>query len=276
MRTPYISEQRPNPPRGWQRTIITKDDAIHWNLVPPEAQLQSYDTTWHHNIAWELLRDSWNIICTIGSKEVIKNVLNLYSGGRYTTEQDSLIDGVMAFRNAFGPQHDWHITYKEHAKLMRSEIGRGHLALGADPAELSVNSKEILLEIIAWQPWNIVEGVLNTVRTDDPGEAYDDFSRVHTLNFSHLVKVKAYGECLNWLCNQYAGIWTSCSGCEPNLHTSLMKTLKDAIDKALSFRSQGVTRFSKEHWELTSKMKYNTPIRINTVPCYRMKKRCIG
>ncbi len=178
MRSPILEGERPNAPGTWQKTNVTQQNAWDLGLAPRTTNMISYDLTWHHNIPWSLLRDSWNIVYTFCSPAVIGDLFDLYAAGNPTRIRlHTLKAKLLYIREAIGPSASNGSSGTYEKWMARVADGaESHLVHLAEENQLSVDEWDALYSIVAWQSWNIVEGPKESVRTDDPGSTgFDDF-----------------------------------------------------------------------------------------------------
>jgi hypothetical protein len=185
--SPILAGERPSAPNtvNWKRTQMTLKVGRDWGLVPlnsADNENLSYDMTWHHNIPWADLRDSWNVIFTFCQADTVEGVIDLYGDGNGTltpTELGTLKSKLLAIKAQ---------QLEEHKTIQPMSFSGWKDVLNYDGAflakmpvskQLDSDDADNLSLIVAWQRWNIVEGPKESVRTDDPGsDDFDDFRRV--------------------------------------------------------------------------------------------------
>jgi len=219
-------------------------------LIPDTTQIISYDFTWHHNIPWETLRDSWNIILCFCAKGTIEKVLEAYCVGNGFRYAVNLSKKLTTIREKIGPSKD---------NASSATFGKYASRMGVNPDEIShlqhLELKDSLTSddqdnvacIVAWQKWNIVEGPKESVRIDDPGsDGFDDFIDADSDNSERYLKVRDYYEALQELIrdyniriNQFAN-W--------GVITEWNNKISHSIDKILEIKSQDCTMFDKKIW----------------------------
>ncbi len=186
--SPILSGKRGSSPTEWVRTNWTIGAAREVGLYPPLEQggavtdAFSFDFTWHHNIPWATLRDSWNVVFAFCDWDVVDGLLTLYGGNGMPRVRA----GLQAMRDALLPG-EAELGGRTFAALMERFASGPGSALDGLPEEqqLAKTDADELHTNVAWQRWNIVEGPKESIRCEDPGDDdFDDFSRADTLNFS--------------------------------------------------------------------------------------------
>jgi hypothetical protein len=174
---------RPEPP-NWTRSQWTLGQARQVNLCPAAATNGnlSYDFTWHHNIPWRVLRDSFNVVMVFCSWTVVGALLDLY-GMRLSPDIRKRIRNLrkaLALHNQSNDDQpdEKHAGGATYAKWVE-RFGRGPGSL-LEPLkledQLTTEHVDELRQSVAWQRWNIVEGPKESIRVDDPGsDDFDDF-----------------------------------------------------------------------------------------------------
>jgi hypothetical protein len=171
--------------------------AKEWGWVDPNSPIgdyYGYDLTWHHNIPYADLRDSWNYIFALCAPTLLNRLYLLYAGGNgtLTMKDERVIKGKL-------------LTIKEEAdeKVKADDtpaacVGRlsdmAFLDKLPEKAHLTRQDDNFIDSFVTWQRWNVVEGPKESVRTDDPGNAnFDDFSHVDNTGYM----TNRYRSCLD-------------------------------------------------------------------------------
>jgi len=195
---------------GWQRTDMKIGVAKSWGLVPRDSMLNenlSYNLTFHHNIPWADLRDSWNIVFTFCAKATVEKLFDFYadSNGTLTPEaQKSLRTKLLGIKDSLDEARPAG-TDKYLDCINRLRVGGDFLSRLPVEKQLDSTDYENLALIVAWQRWNIVEGPKESVRTDDPGsDDFDDFRKVdRRKQFLRFATVFELYEALQWVKSSY-------------------------------------------------------------------------
>jgi hypothetical protein len=156
---------------------ITGKAIRKYRLFPRDVVVGDYPFTWHHNVPWNLLRKSWDIVVTFCSAGVLQRLFAFYVKGHpKDTQAEALIAKVLALQAAAAPNSsatgersvgsktvgDWvtavntFMTTSNDGKIAFADEDRNDLRL-----------------ILCWGAWNLNEGP--GVRIDDPDELFDDF-----------------------------------------------------------------------------------------------------
>lgn len=173
-----LSGERPSAPSTWPHTNWTIGQARAAGFFPagtPTHDGVSYDFTWHHNIPWKTLRDTWNIAYVFCTWDVVEGLMNLYGARR----QRGLAKRLRDMREALGMTEKTASGATYQKWLDRFQGGANTLldSLSAEK-QLTKVEADALEEGVAWQRWNIVEGPKESIRVEDPGsDDMDDFSR---------------------------------------------------------------------------------------------------
>jgi|GEM_PF-2837778 len=206
--SPILAGQRPSAPSTWKRSNITSADAHSRGLAPTTTNMIAYPLTWHHNIPWQVLRDSWNIIFTFCSPQRLQSAFRLYSAG---ANNEDLLNKLMEIQRVMAPTAT-NISGATYEKwVARLSDGPESLLLStlATTKQLTADDSDRLASVVAWSKWNIVEGPKESVRTDDPGsDAFDDFSTTVAANadqtlFQRFEKASLYFEALTKIVADY-------------------------------------------------------------------------
>ncbi len=208
--SPILVGERPSAPTtgGWSHNPVNGETARKWGLIPANSDLIDYTLTWHHNIPWADLRDSWNVIFTFCTPEVVGSVFDLFAKGNGTLfwkDADRLKNKLLGLKEALGiseksvsgASYYW---WMERVKDVNSAVMQ---SLDASAA-LDANDADSLGVIVAWQKWNIVEGPKESVRLDDPGsDDFDDFREVRPDLYTRFNMVYTFYEALKRVKNSF-------------------------------------------------------------------------
>lgn len=242
--SPILYGDRPSPPSTWARTIITQADARRLGLIPNTTTVVSYPTTFHHNIPWKTLRDSWNIIYTFFDNETVEQVFNLYAGGN-----DKLFRSLKEIKSSVGPNAK-NCTSGTFQLWMERLEERGHLAHLETSKQMTADERDSLRTIVAWQQWNIVEGPKESVRVEDPGsDDFDDFRFIDQALYDRFQRVYVYFEALELLIAQYGAAQNAFCDLE-NTVASWIVPFKAALEKAQPLSSSKLVPFDLRYWQL--------------------------
>lgn len=151
-------------------------DSTSFTLFPMDAT-KDIDFTWHHNVPWEDLRQAWNIIAVFCRSSEIVRLFKLYRTNHPSyIEQTglSLLRKIVFLRAMVGPG-----TTTAGTRTCGQWMTHLRNYEGAEPDQWTLEypeERDMLLDLVCWQGWNIVEGPKETVRTDDPGSSgFDGF-----------------------------------------------------------------------------------------------------
>ena len=225
-------------------TWISPKEAAEYRLFALNTSIgQGYRFTWHHNIPWNELRDSWNIIITFCTPKVIKRLFDLYTEGHVLAKTadsspEKLLRKVLALRENAGPADRDDADAGRQNKSDR-RTGQGwldHLAAYRFPTRQSFTNfdstdYDALRVFVCWHAWNVVEGPCTEARTDDPGELFDDFSVAdrdtsHSHRYGCIARLHAtLGEIVDEFNSHWAA--TACN------YVSTTITWSRALDSAL-------------------------------------------
>lgn len=192
--------ERPDSPRSWTRTDWKIHQARAAGLFPPPAPVNptngnvSYDFTWHHNIPWKTLRDSFKVVLVFCEWDVVEMLLDLY-GMRLCPLTKRRI---MLTKEAMGPTAS-NASGATYEKWVNRFSGGPESLLSSLSAEKQLTNTQVdeLVEKVAWQRWNIVEGPKESIRVEDPGsDGFDDFSRADPANIERYMSVEALYQAL--------------------------------------------------------------------------------
>lgn len=167
---------------------IPPNEAALYRLFARDTLVGAYEFTWHHNIPWNELRESWDIIITFCRPEIITRLFDLYTRDHVlaktsATTPAKLLQKILALREAGGPAQadDAKAGLQNKSDRMTGQQWLNNMAAYRFPANRSHSNfnaadHDALPIFICWDGWNLVEGPSTTIRTEDPGEAFDDFS----------------------------------------------------------------------------------------------------
>lgn len=278
--SPILKGDRPNAPSSWSHLVINQTQSRQLQLVPSDAFLVSYALTWHHNIPWKTLRDSWNIVYTFCSDDVVKKLFYLYwSGNKATAKPGPFIDKLLAIRNTLITKENaasstfgrWieRLSWQDPAKDTDPDGQLNHFS-----AELRITTQENeqLYSMVAWQKWNIVEGPKEAVRVEDPGsDAFDDFRFVDRGFYSRFQAVFGLNDALEQILADYDRVHTTACDLK-GIVAVWNRDLEAVLDVANSLSNEPIVYFNKDWWK-TVKFGNNDQTQVNTVPYYWMAKK---
>jgi hypothetical protein len=167
---------------------IPPNEAALYRLFAPETLVGAYEFTWHHNIPWNELRDSWDIIITFCTPAIITRLFDLYTRDHVLAKTSGtpparLLQKILALREAAGPAQADDATsgLQNKSDRMTGQQWLTNMAgyrFPSNRSQTNFNSTDhdALPLFICWDGWNLVEGPSTTIRTEDPGEMFDDFS----------------------------------------------------------------------------------------------------
>jgi hypothetical protein len=249
--SPILYGERPSPPSTWQRTIISQATAREQGLIPSTTTVVSYATTWHHNIPWKTLRDTWNIIYALLSLETVEKVFNLYADGNGTVlTKSALFKTLKLGREAIGPLKT-NATTASYELWMKRHSEQGIISSLSAEKQMSASDRENLAMIVAWQRWNIVEGPKESVRVEDPGsDDFDDFRFIDPTYASRFEKVYILFEALQLLEKQYESAKTG--PYDPAVIAGWDAAFNAALEKAQGLANEPLVNFQLKHWKLVS------------------------
>jgi hypothetical protein len=185
---------RPDSPNHWTRTDWKIQDARAAGLFPPPAPVNptngnlAYDFTWHHNIPWKTLRDSFKVAIVFCEWDVVEMLLDLYG-----MRLNPLVKRrIKLTKEAIGPtaQNASGATYE---KWVNRFSGGGESHLGNLSVEKQLTNWQVdeIAQGVAWQRWNIVEGPKESIRVEDPGsDGFDDFSRADPAHINRYMAIE--------------------------------------------------------------------------------------
>ena len=253
--SPTLKGERPSAPTGsgWKRTDMKIRVAKNWGLVPHDTKLNenlSYNLTWHHNIPWADLRDSWNIVFTFCAKTTVEKLFELYADGNGTLTpevQRSLKTKLLGIKESL-PKPEGAQKYLDCVNRLEMD---GHV-LSKLPIEKQLDSddSENLALIVAWQRWNIVEGPKESIRTDDPGsDGFDDFRRVdRRKQFLRFGTVGELYESLKWIKTTYMIAMQERYSSESDIISGWQLRADRALNGAAWLADKSVVPIQKKYW----------------------------
>lgn len=130
------------------------------------------DMTFHHLIPYNTLYPFWNILLDLSDPAVMGSKEEAAAGQQC----------MLLFMELLGIGD----TAAMHGRILQARPS-------AEAVHLDSTTRDDIAQKLLWTGWNIVEGPLNTIREDDPGESYDDFQRsllLASLNNQALLAVK--------------------------------------------------------------------------------------
>lgn len=167
---------------------VPPNEAALYQLFDPSTTVGTYEFTWHHNIPWNELRDSWDIIVTFCTPKVITRLFDLYTRDHVSTktagtEPPKLLQKILALREAAGPaQADDQSNGRENKSDRKTgqewinNMAAYRFTSTRSHTNFNSTDYDALPIFICWDGWNLVEGPSTTIRTEIPGEMFDDFS----------------------------------------------------------------------------------------------------
>ncbi|PZW41358.1 hypothetical protein C8P66_12166 [Humitalea rosea] len=147
-----------------------------YRLFRADQLVGSYQFTWHHNIPWNILRRSWDVVLTFCTDAALKALFNFYAAGHpLADDAPRLFAKLLLLRATFGITNG---VAERTPGVRGCEAWIDHLT---DTMRDSPNprmgfqgeDREKLKTILCWGTWNLNEGP--GTRVDDPGELFDTF-----------------------------------------------------------------------------------------------------
>jgi hypothetical protein len=181
----------------------------------------SYDFTWHHNIPWKVLRDSFNVVIVFCNWRVTDALLDLY-GMRLSPVIKRRIRDIRAALHLHLPDGNDDKPDEKHAGGATYEKWVARFSDGPESLleplslekQLTSDQVDELTQNVAWQRWNIVEGPKEAIRIDDPGsDDFDDFREADPAHFNRYEAAHELYEALSDIEADYRrnkGLVTSC------------------------------------------------------------------
>jgi hypothetical protein len=260
LRSGYMTA-RGAEPGDWQKTD-TRDRK--WWKIDGEFGGGNYQMTmtWHHNIPDTLWRDFWNIMLVNNWSKEMEEFLYLagmddrpgndYRISNYIKKFDKLTKD-------FGRLQQANAVQGNVAQIFQMDFTafNGTWALSDSNFLLTADECDKLSTFVSWQSWNIVEGPLNTLRPDDPGDNFDDFSGVIGKKRTDLIDFlrPAVERQVAAPATQFKGLFDRLNVCRP-------------------LRGMPVEPFSLDIWEKNKDGKGKIPtILINSIPRETWRKK---
>lgn len=139
----------------------------------------AYPLALHHSIPFNLIKSSWDPIILFCTNEAIVALGNHYghdhpSAALDRANYESYARKVLAIRKAHGPDFSNRaLALRTHEAFMTA----AYAAVLQDNSAGAITREEADLAevILCWGGWNLTEGPVGEIRTEDPGEAFDDF-----------------------------------------------------------------------------------------------------
>lgn len=251
------ASERPSPPK-WSRTDWRIHQARAAGLYPHDRTNEniSYDFTWHHNIPLKTLLESFNIAVVFCDWIVVEGLLDLF-GMRLMPD---LKKRIRLAREAIGPsvrtpgsgRSQLGATMPANATfekwIARYSAGEETLleALSSEKV-LSAADSDTIMEKVAWQKWNIVEGPKESVRSDDPGsDNFDDFRQADPANVARYMAVLNLYTAMAFVEKDYKAYKMHFATEEKMKEWTLM--LKGPVQGAQFLINEGLVKFNPEHW----------------------------
>ena len=208
--SPILEGERPNAPTVWAHAVVSQSKARELGLCPPDATMVSYDLTWHHNIPWKTLRESWNVIFVFFDAKTVSDYFHLLAAGNPTC-RDALKLGrkLVALKEGLGlnAKNASGATYAKWVERLSSDEKYSLLDTFANEKKLVSDDSEALYSIVAWQSWNIVEGPKENVRVEDPGsDDFDDFRFLDPSKYERFQRLYLLYEELQRVIAQYTHV----------------------------------------------------------------------
>jgi hypothetical protein len=249
---------RPSSPTRWTRTDWKIKDARAAGLFPPPAPVDpthenfAYDFTWHHNIPWKTLRDSFKVAVAFCDWDVVEGLLDLYGLRLYPAIKRKIDSG----RDAIFPRatHAPGATYEKWVERLSGNQG-SQLGFLSEEKQLTTLDADIIAESVAWQRWNIVEGPKESVRVDDPGsDGFDDFSMADPSRSARYMAVKRLYNVLVEIEADYETRKTSPASYGHMKDVWSVK-LRGPVQSAQFLINESLVMFNHAHWRLSDKDK---------------------
>jgi len=249
--SPILVGERVAPPANWARTIVSQADSRTLGLIPATTTIISYPTTWHHNIPWKTLRDSWNIIYTFFSAETVETVFELYAASNGTVHhRHKLLRTLQEIKSSIGPNQETGASGQCNLWMSRLKEDGGQLGHLEESKQMTADQQENLRSIVAWQKWNIVEGPKESVRVEDPGsDDFDDFRFVDRALYDRFQRVYLYFGALEALISRFTALGST--PCDMKNVIAPEETLfKATLDKVQSIVHLPLVPFNVQQWKL--------------------------
>lgn len=274
--SPILEGKRPSAPTAWTKTTISQSQAQAQGLAPKTTQMISYDLTWHHNIPWSTLRDSWNIIFTFCDIAIVYDLFELYARGNGTcADPHKLKMKLHELRLAIGPNasNASSATYQSWVERFGDDVNTGTSLLpnASTDSQLDYSDWDDLNSIVAWQSWNIVEGPKESVRTDDPGDqAFDDFRKADPKNLNRYSLVYSLYTALGKLIADFNTVKSG--SCDMKKVDKWNAALETAVDAAVGLRFAPKIMFDASMWKQVATHKNTTTATQNNMAVFWMAK----
>jgi hypothetical protein len=249
--SPILTGDRIGAPAIWTRTIVNQAQARTLGLIPATTSIISYPTTWHHNIPWKTLRESWNIIYTFFGVETIRKVFELYAASNGTVYQrDKLFRTLEGIKESIGPNRENSTSATCNLWMSRLSEDGGHLEHLEESKQMTADQRENLRSVIAWQKWNIVEGPKESIRVEDPGsDDFDDFRFIEPALYDRFQRTYLYFEALDGLVRRYRAL--DPKFCDLKLVFAAEEHLLNAaLEKVHSVIYLPLVPFNPAHWKV--------------------------
>jgi hypothetical protein len=260
VRSGYMTS-RGAEPGSWIRTN-TRDR--QWWKLDPEFANGNYQMTmtWHHNIPDNKWRDFWNILLVNGWLQEMQEFLYLAGMddrpnsdvriSTYISKFDYLAKEFRRLEKVNGaPQGEAKELFQRDSTTLTESW-----AVNDANKFLTANEYDALSTFVSWQAWNIVEGPLNTLRTGDPGDEFDDFSGLIPRQRSTLIKslLAAVQAQINTPGTKYKNLLDTLKACRPlrNMRVipfSLAIWEKDANSKG-TISKVSINGIPRDKWRL--------------------------
>lgn len=251
--SPYFTGERPSPPSNWTRTNWTIGQARAAGFFPPNGPAVNvhdgigYEFTWHHNIPWKTLRDSWKIIVVFCDWEIVEDLLLCY--GQYHNYR--IRDKIRGIKAALTPTRTnaSGATYEKHVARMG---GGTESLLGSveDRYHLTNEEADALEFGIAWQGWNINEGPKESIRVEDPGsDGFDDFSRCDAGRYARYITVERLNMAFDDLISDYNARKAQFAD-HGYIQASWDTPLRNTVRAVKGLRNERPVPFNPAHWRV--------------------------
>ena len=153
---------------------ITAKEEGKYRLFPRDRAVGDYPFTWHHNVPWNLLRSSWDLVVTFCGPDCTRRLFRFYVQGHPNEfKADALIDKVLKLQNQTAPTAEASGTRSLGSRGVSEWVSAVDEQMKSSDIGFSDDDRADLRLILCWGAWNLNEGP--GVRIDDPDEAFDDF-----------------------------------------------------------------------------------------------------
>ncbi|MCO6456350.1 MAG: hypothetical protein J5I93_13710 [Pirellulaceae bacterium] len=253
------SFDRPDSPGEWIRTDWKIGEARAVGFFPPAGPNStthdgaSFDFTWHHNIPWKTLRDSFKVAFVFCQWEATEDLLRLYGFSRHNNP--ALFQRLKLMRAAINVCEDGEgmnvrsATYEKWVDRFKSGSGSWLSSL-APEKQLTNDDVDMIVQNVAWREWNIVEGPKESIRVEDPGsDGFDDFRDADPDRFDRYMAAFQLHNCLEYLAKDYEA--KKGNAADPDyMKTNWSVRLRAAARNAQFLVNERLVKFSTSHWRV--------------------------